>query len=157
MPLLRIQVLSSQHLAHYLEACLKFSKLLYHSNKTKDQATSTMDRSPSAPSPFISFIRWLRLKNYQYEVTFSLYMLTPMEKLVFNTLLLSFFSMSVVAAYIYLPDHVTAIYSHIYYYWAGDRSLIAEYMRDSNSANLETLVKTTTGSATTVLRKAAEL
>jgi Small subunit of serine palmitoyltransferase-like len=28
--------------------------------------------------------RWLQIKKYQYEVTFSLYMLTPAEKLVFS-------------------------------------------------------------------------
>lgn len=34
-----------------------------------------------------SFTQWLRKKNYQYEVTFSLYMLTPTEKFVFSTCL----------------------------------------------------------------------
>ncbi|KAI7237467.1 hypothetical protein KC330_g3173 [Hortaea werneckii] len=29
-------------------------------------------------------VRWLQKKNYQYEVTFALYMLTPTEKFVFN-------------------------------------------------------------------------
>ena len=43
--------------------------------------------SPS-PSPVTSIIRWLRLKNYQYEVTFSLYMLTPTEKFIFSKPLL---------------------------------------------------------------------
>lgn len=28
--------------------------------------------------------RWLQLKRYQYEVTFSLYMLTPTEKFIFS-------------------------------------------------------------------------
>ena len=32
-----------------------------------------------------SLAQWLRKKNYQYEVTFSLYMLTPTEKFVFST------------------------------------------------------------------------
>lgn len=31
------------------------------------------------------FVRWLRLKKYQYEVTFSLYMLTPTERFIFST------------------------------------------------------------------------
>lgn len=31
-----------------------------------------------------SLINWLRIKNYQYEVTFSLYMLTPTEKAIFS-------------------------------------------------------------------------
>lgn len=43
-----------------------------------------MAASPS-PSIFTSFLRWLRLKNYQYEVTFALYMLTPTEKFIFSS------------------------------------------------------------------------
>lgn len=39
-----------------------------------------------------SVIGWLRLKKYQYEVTFSLYMLTPTEKLVFSKFTRAFFS-----------------------------------------------------------------
>ncbi|KAK2803854.1 hypothetical protein FQN50_006862 [Emmonsiellopsis sp. PD_5] len=74
------------------------------------------------PSPgiFTSFIRWLKLKNYQYEVTVALYMLTPTEKFVFNTLLLLITSMLLIAAYVYLPDHITTICQRIWYYWAGD-------------------------------------
>lgn len=30
-------------------------------------------------------VKWIQRKNYQYEVTFSLYMLTPTEKFVFST------------------------------------------------------------------------
>jgi hypothetical protein len=33
-----------------------------------------------------SFVRWVRLKIYQYEVTFAIYMLTPTEKFIFSTL-----------------------------------------------------------------------
>ena len=32
-----------------------------------------------------SLLRWLQRKRYQYEVTFSLYMLTPTEKFIFST------------------------------------------------------------------------
>ena len=32
-----------------------------------------------------NLLRWLQRKRYQYEVTFSLYMLTPMEKFIFST------------------------------------------------------------------------
>lgn len=31
-----------------------------------------------------SMIRWIRLKHYQYEVTFAVYMLTPTEKFIFS-------------------------------------------------------------------------
>lgn len=33
---------------------------------------------------FNSVIRWIRLKIYQYEVTFAVYMLTPTEKFIFS-------------------------------------------------------------------------
>lgn len=33
-----------------------------------------------------SLLRWLQRKRYQYEVTFSLYMLTPTEKFIFSAL-----------------------------------------------------------------------
>ncbi len=31
-----------------------------------------------------AILRWLQRKRYQYEVTFSLYMLTPTEKFIFS-------------------------------------------------------------------------
>lgn len=36
------------------------------------------------PHPTTDLARWLQKKNYQYEVTSSLYMLTPTEKFVFS-------------------------------------------------------------------------
>ncbi|EEH48697.1 uncharacterized protein PADG_04776 [Paracoccidioides brasiliensis Pb18] len=74
----------------------------------------------TSPSIISSFLRWLRLKNYQYEVTVALYMLTPTEKFIFNTLLLLITSMLLTAAYVYLPNHVATISKRIWYYWAGD-------------------------------------
>jgi hypothetical protein len=38
---------------------------------------------------------WLHRRYYQYEVTWGLYVLTPTEKLIINTLVLSFFSLIV--------------------------------------------------------------
>ncbi|KAJ5326389.1 hypothetical protein MYU51_010191 [Penicillium brevicompactum] len=68
-----------------------------------------------------SVFRWMRLKVYQYEVTFALYMLTPIEKFIFNTFLLTLVTMITAGIYIYLPDHLRAIYGRLYYYWAGER------------------------------------
>lgn len=66
-----------------------------------------------------SLIRWLQLKKYQYEVTFSLYMLTSTEKLIFNLVLFVLIFMLVAAASMYLPNHVTVIYRRIWYYVDG--------------------------------------
>lgn len=36
-----------------------------------------------------AMLRWFQRKRYQYEVTFSLYMLTSTEKFIFSTLLIT--------------------------------------------------------------------
>ena len=44
-----------------------------------------IQKAPSTMLYASNLIRWLQRKRYQYEVTFSLYMLTPMEKFIFST------------------------------------------------------------------------
>ncbi|CAK1362269.1 hypothetical protein CB0940_02456 [Cercospora beticola] len=66
------------------------------------------------------FVKWLQKKNYQYEVTFSLYMLTPTEKFVFNSILFLTFSLFLIASVIYLPNHILTMSRRTYYYFAGD-------------------------------------
>ncbi|KAF2755169.1 hypothetical protein EJ05DRAFT_478971 [Pseudovirgaria hyperparasitica] len=70
-----------------------------------------------SPKPLL---RWLQRKRYQYEVTFSLYMLTPTEKFIFNSFLFLFLSMIIIAASLYLPEHITTIAHRVFYYLAGD-------------------------------------
>ncbi|KAF2146033.1 uncharacterized protein K452DRAFT_283312 [Aplosporella prunicola CBS 121167] len=67
-------------------------------------------------------LRWLQRKRYQYEVTFSLYMLTPTEKFIFNSFLFLFLSMIVIAASLYLPEHISMIVNRASYYLAGEPS-----------------------------------
>ncbi|MCJ1293830.1 hypothetical protein MMC34_005386 [Xylographa carneopallida] len=70
-----------------------------------------------------SLFRWLQRKRYQYEVTFSLYMLTPTEKLIFNSFLVLFLSMIIIAGSLYLPEHVSTIMRRAWFYWAGDEAV----------------------------------
>ncbi|KAF2268973.1 hypothetical protein CC78DRAFT_454151 [Lojkania enalia] len=67
-----------------------------------------------------SLLRWLQRKRYQYEVTFSLYMLTPVEKFIFNSVLFLLLSLLIIAASLYLPEHITIIANRIVYYFLGD-------------------------------------
>ncbi|KAI4785725.1 hypothetical protein E4T44_14038 [Aureobasidium sp. EXF-8845] len=67
-----------------------------------------------------SLLRWFQRKRYQYEVTFSLYMLTPTEKFIFNSILFLFLSMVTIAVALYLPRHVSIIAHRAYYYVSGD-------------------------------------
>jgi hypothetical protein len=43
--------------------------------------------SPTMPGALESFSKWVQLKIYQLEVTYSVYMFTPMEKFIFCTYL----------------------------------------------------------------------
>jgi len=68
---------------------------------------------------FASTFRWLQRKRYQYEVTFSLYMLTPTEKFIFNSFLFLFFSMIIIAMTLYLPQHINFLTSRAWFYYNG--------------------------------------
>ncbi|KAL3427056.1 hypothetical protein PVAG01_00565 [Phlyctema vagabunda] len=67
-----------------------------------------------------STFRWLKRKRYQYEVTFSLYMLTPTEKFIFNSFLFLFFSMIIIAMTLYLPQHIAFLTNRAWFYYHGD-------------------------------------
>ncbi|KAJ5612690.1 hypothetical protein N7510_005884 [Penicillium lagena] len=105
-----------------------------------------------------ALVRWIRLKIYQYEVTFAIYMLTPTEKIIFSawsfsppshpsgnangskkdSLILTLITMIATGIYIYLPDHLRSIYGHLYYYWAGERPLMTTRFASINSVFGET-------------------
>ena len=96
-----------------------------------------------------TLLRWLQRKRYQYEVTFSLYMLTPTEKFIFSScspshlnqrkaiekslanrteidsFLFLFISMIIIAASLYLPEHVATMWNRAWFYYAGDETQVA--------------------------------
>ncbi|TVY49878.1 hypothetical protein LOCC1_G000188, partial [Lachnellula occidentalis] len=77
---------------------------------------------PTAITMFASTFRWLQRKRYQYEVTFSLYMLTPTEKFIFNSFLFLFFSMIIIAMTLYLPQHIAFLTNRAWFYYNGEES-----------------------------------
>ncbi|KAL2855438.1 hypothetical protein BJY01DRAFT_243163 [Aspergillus pseudoustus] len=111
-----------------------------------------------------AFVRWVRLKIYQYEVTFAVYMLTPTEKFIFNSLLLTLISMILTAIYVYLPDHLRSIYSHLHYYLVGERPFVSSgiasigtVFRDSGTQTLEVMYETAQNAAATAQATVPEL
>jgi Small subunit of serine palmitoyltransferase-like len=72
-----------------------------------DYGHGIRDHDRTSTSYFASLRRWLQIKKYQYEVTFSLYMLTPTEKFVFSMLclLLRFLEYILQPA----PDHLETL------------------------------------------------
>ncbi|KAF2182817.1 hypothetical protein K469DRAFT_690548 [Zopfia rhizophila CBS 207.26] len=93
-----------------------------------------------------SLLRWLQRKRYQYEVTFSLYMLTPTEKFIFNSILFLLLSLFIIAASLYLPEHITIIANRMFYYWFGDE----ESLNGASNAAQQVLA-----TSSNILREAA--
>ncbi|KAH7073754.1 hypothetical protein BKA63DRAFT_514726 [Paraphoma chrysanthemicola] len=72
-----------------------------------------------------ALLRWFQRKRYQYEVTFSLYMLTSTEKFIFNSVLFLLLSLLIIAASLYLPDHLTIVANRLFYYFSGNEETLA--------------------------------
>ncbi|KXH39002.1 hypothetical protein CSAL01_03748 [Colletotrichum salicis] len=67
-----------------------------------------------------SFSKWLHLKQYQIEVTFSVYIFTPLEKFIFYTVLFLLSSLTIIATVLYLPQHIAFLMSRAWFYMHGD-------------------------------------
>merc|ERR1711939_652317 len=73
--------------------------------------TSLEYTSLDSKSPLDSFVDKIRLWYYQYEVTFSLYVMTPTEKIITNTIVLSFFALVLYAIVSFTPLFITQFIS----------------------------------------------
>ncbi|KAJ4369803.1 hypothetical protein N0V83_005567 [Neocucurbitaria cava] len=73
-----------------------------------------------------TLLRWFQRKRYQYEVTFSLYMLTPTEKFIFNSVLFLLLSLFIIAASLYLPEHMNIISKRLSYYFSGNEDTLSK-------------------------------
>jgi len=100
-------------------------------------------------SMFASTFRWLQRKRYQYEVTFSLYMLTPTEKFIFNSFLFLFFSMIIIAMTLYLPQHITFLTNRAWFYYNGDEAAKTA-LTSTSPVLVEAVVKETIAKAAVV-------
>ncbi|KAF2855082.1 hypothetical protein T440DRAFT_464380 [Plenodomus tracheiphilus IPT5] len=84
-----------------------------------------------------ALLRWFQRKRYQYEVTFSLYMLTSTEKFIFNSVLFLLLSLLIIAASLYLPEHLSIIANRLAYYFSGNEDSLASNAQklDARSPN----------------------
>lgn len=72
-----------------------------------------MYQSPYKPTPISTlsntFVRWLRLKKYRVEVTYGVYVYTPMEKAMFWTVFCSLFFFISTAILLYTQRSLTLL------------------------------------------------
>lgn len=89
-----------------------------------------------------SFVKWLRLKHYQFEITFGVYVFTPAERFVFceihcpsafqdfnlTSRVLTLGScgflitaLALMASFLYLPRHIQFFLTRAWFYLSGDK------------------------------------
>ncbi|RDA83313.1 hypothetical protein CP532_6561 [Ophiocordyceps camponoti-leonardi (nom. inval.)] len=69
--------------------------------------------------------RWLHRKQYQFEVTFGVYMHTAWEKFAIYSVVFLLFGLAFIAAILYLPHHVFRLAGRAWYYLQGDDDELA--------------------------------
>ncbi|CAL3969061.1 unnamed protein product [Diplocarpon coronariae] len=77
-------------------------------------------QAPSCDSSYDRACKKLQLWYYQYEVTFSLYMLEPAEKMILNTIVLSCLALCVYGVLFFMPDFVGRGVSSLFWVYVND-------------------------------------
>ncbi|KAI5924275.1 hypothetical protein F4810DRAFT_134082 [Camillea tinctor] len=113
-------------------------------------------RQPENLPALQRFGRWLRLKQYQIEVTFGVYMFTPTEKFTFWSVVFLLTALTTIAIILYLPQHILFIINRAWFYVnGGDSGIVSNVMsvkKDSLSLSLVSAA-TTAAAATTEAAK----
>ncbi|WYZ38790.1 hypothetical protein EsH8_III_000704 [Colletotrichum jinshuiense] len=109
-----------------------------------------------------SFSKWLHLKQYQIEVTFSVYIFTPLEKFIFYTVLFLLSSLTIIATVLYLPQHIAFLMSRAWFYMHGDPidavvEAVVDAVEVTKSAVESVLMAQTTTTAVALAQETVEL
>ncbi|KAH9910087.1 hypothetical protein F4778DRAFT_714080 [Xylariomycetidae sp. FL2044] len=114
-------------------------------------------KQPENLSMLPRFGRWLRLKQYQIEVTFGVYMFTPTEKFAFWSVVFLLSALTIIAIVLYLPQHLVFIIHRAWFYVngggesslaaAGAGSNVIAAKKDALSLSLSSIASTTAAAA----------
>ncbi|KAL7925445.1 hypothetical protein ACQKWADRAFT_284035 [Trichoderma austrokoningii] len=74
--------------------------------------------------------KFMEKKMLQFDVTFGMYMFTPMEKFFFYSILFLLISLTSIAATLYLPQHISLLAGRAWYYINGETIDIAAFTRN---------------------------
>ncbi|KIV87324.1 hypothetical protein PV11_02878 [Exophiala sideris] len=94
-------------------------QLLASSTSTSPHAGKPRTLVPTMP---VKVSRYLRLRYFQYEVTFGVYMMTPVEKCVFNLVILGTLIALLIALFFGFEPFVTYAVCRLIYYITGTLS-----------------------------------
>lgn len=102
-----------------------------------------LTRQPENQSAPQRLGRFLRLKKYQIEVTFGVYMFTPTEKFIFWSVVFLLYGLLAIATVLYLPQHVVFIVHRAWFYVNGGDSSIASNLVAGNKDALSLATSST--------------
>ncbi|KAK9474187.1 uncharacterized protein V1510DRAFT_305849 [Dipodascopsis tothii] len=80
---------------------------------------TTMSGYPTKPAKRPNPIAFLQRLKYQYYITFPLYVMTPMERLVLNTFVAICLGLLTTTIYLYFPTQLRRLFVRAYYYCTG--------------------------------------
>ncbi|KAL7797640.1 hypothetical protein V8C37DRAFT_370194 [Trichoderma ceciliae] len=78
----------------------------------------------------LSLKSMVQRKMLQIDVTFGTYLFTPMEKFAYYSIVFLLFSLTSIAAILYLPHHISLLAGRAWYYINGETIDIAASARD---------------------------
>ncbi|KAI1391232.1 uncharacterized protein F4822DRAFT_178795 [Hypoxylon trugodes] len=115
-----------------------------------------LTKQPENLSAFQRFGRWLRLKQYQIEVTFGVYMFTPTEKFLFWSVVFLLCSLLNIATVLYLPQHLLFIIHRAWFYVNGGESGVASNVVAGNKDALSLATSYATKTMAAAVSETAE-
>ncbi|KAI8961774.1 hypothetical protein F5Y11DRAFT_348103 [Daldinia sp. FL1419] len=78
----------------------------------------------SSLSTIKAFARWARLKKYRIEVTYGVYVFTPVEKALFWTIFCFLFTVISFAALLYTQRNVLLLLRYASFYVSGESNAV---------------------------------
>ncbi|KAL8371701.1 hypothetical protein RB595_001486 [Gaeumannomyces hyphopodioides] len=90
------------------------------------------------------FGKWVQLKVYQVEVTYSVYMFTPAEKFIFWSIVFLVNALTIIATILYMPHHISFLAGRAWFYMHGESVDVVGLAKDA----VHTLVATNAAAAT---------
>ncbi|KAI1778930.1 hypothetical protein F4818DRAFT_234184 [Hypoxylon cercidicola] len=88
----------------------------------------------SSPTAVEAFARWARLKKYRIEVTYGVYVFSPMEKIIFWSLFCFLFTVISFAATVYVQRNVLLLIRYAAVFVKGESSAVSSLIPKNGAA-----------------------
>ncbi|KFH40251.1 hypothetical protein ACRE_090890 [Hapsidospora chrysogenum ATCC 11550] len=105
----------------------------------------------------LTFQQWLQRKLYHFELSLSVYMMTPGEKFAFYSILFLLCGLTCIAMVLYLPHHISFLVGRAWYYINGEHIDVGEVVKGELASVLHetatTVAEAVSDAAETVVKE----